>query len=825
MDMTTTDPMSHPSCPRCGDTLSNDAPEGLCPRCLAAINFGGDTFFTGEGGSLPPPPISEIAPHFPQLEILSCLGRGGMGVVYKARQISLDRLVALKLLAPEREKDPEFSDRFAREAQALAKMSHPHIVTVHDFGQAGGFFYLLMEYVDGANLRQLLLAHKFTPEQALGVVPPLCDALQYAHDRGIVHRDIKPENLLMDRDGRLKVADFGLVKMLGADATGDDRPMGTPDYMAPEQSGDPVKVDNRADIYSLGVVIYEMLTGELPGKNFQPPSAKTGVDSRLDEVVHRAMEQEPDQRYQQASFLKTEVERITGTPAPSMPPPASPSSVAGTSDPTAIRASVEAPAIAMMVVSGLSLCCQLFVVLAGFLLMVGAGGFAGSWMPGFFNMGHGAMGVALLLLGVGWLAVMTIVNVVSLVGACRMRKLESYRWAMASAIILTAGGVLSLAGLFASPLNSLMILGQLGAGIWGLVVLLREPVKALFSSQDASNFANPNTSDPRPFTASMTNLKIPAIGLMATSGINVAILHFFAALAFIKSAGPGIVVVSLLVLLFGSFSLVTFIGGWRMFHRKSYRLAIAGSVLALFTPPGFLLSFVFGVWALILLLFNEGVKGSFKTEADVDGSKKPAKKWMVAAGVAAGAVLVLFGIPLMILFSRPTRAARVMSYEVPNPVHRASFPEVMPTPGLPEAPGMPTMFPTPYTPADPTVQVEPIPDDDLNARLDASGRISDVMVRSSSLAAIARDAASAGNAQVAGRALNRIQELGLYDETSKWVALQLSDRGQRKDAVEIASRIKDVIKRDQALAELSTRKSPGAQPVLPPLLQPVAPDR
>jgi hypothetical protein len=189
--MTTSD-SPPPVCPRCGSSLQQDAPEGLCPRCLAAINFETGSLFTGSGASLPPPPIEEIAPHFPQLEILSCLGRGGMGVVYKARQISLDRLVALKLLAPEREKDPEFSQRFAREAQALAKMSHPHIVTVHDFGQAGGFFYLLMEYVDGANLRQLLQSHKFTPEQALAMVPPLCDALQYAHDRGIVHRDIKP---------------------------------------------------------------------------------------------------------------------------------------------------------------------------------------------------------------------------------------------------------------------------------------------------------------------------------------------------------------------------------------------------------------------------------------------------------------------------------------------------------------------------------------------------------------------------------------------------------------------------------------------------------
>ena len=253
-----------PDCPRCGSSLPPDAPEGLCPRCLAAVNLDSASLLTGAGAALPPPPIEEIAPHFPQLDILSCLGRGGMGVVYKARQKSLNRLVALKLLAPEREKDPQFSARFAHEAQALAKLSHPHIVTVHDFGQAGGFFYLLMEFVDGANLRTLLQTHKFTPEQALAIVPPLCDALQYAHDRGIVHRDIKPENLLMDKEGNVKVADFGLAKMLDADP--DEKPVGTPRYMAPEQVANPAQVDNRADIYSLGVVFYEMLTGELPGR-------------------------------------------------------------------------------------------------------------------------------------------------------------------------------------------------------------------------------------------------------------------------------------------------------------------------------------------------------------------------------------------------------------------------------------------------------------------------------------------------------------------------------------------------------------------------------
>ncbi len=161
--------MSDPSsrkCPQCGASLPENAPGGLCPGCLMALNLQTETVFTG-GTSVPHPPLplGEIAPHFPQLEILECLGRGGMGVVYKARQKSLNRLVALKLLAPERVGDAAFAGRFAREAQALAALSHPNIVTIHDFGQAGGFYYLLMEFVDGANLRQLLRARKSVPQK------------------------------------------------------------------------------------------------------------------------------------------------------------------------------------------------------------------------------------------------------------------------------------------------------------------------------------------------------------------------------------------------------------------------------------------------------------------------------------------------------------------------------------------------------------------------------------------------------------------------------------------------------------------------------------
>jgi serine/threonine protein kinase len=321
------------ACPRCGVALPSTSTAGLCPRCLMAEAMA-PTEAGAEASAQMPLPPEEIAPHFPQLEILQCLGRGGMGVVYKARQKTLNRFIALKLLAPERVLDPRFAERFTCEAQALAALNHPNIVTIHDFGQAGGFYYLLMEYVDGVNLRQLLRARKFTPEEALAIVPPLCDALQFAHDRGIVHRDIKPENLLIDITGRVKVADFGIAKMLGtlpasnpagqAAAPENTTPatVGTPGYSAPEQKTDPQRVDSRADIYSLGVVFYELLTGERPDGRLEPPSRKVQIDVRLDAVVLRALEKDPELRFQQVSEVKTLVQTIVQPSSP--PPPASP---------------------------------------------------------------------------------------------------------------------------------------------------------------------------------------------------------------------------------------------------------------------------------------------------------------------------------------------------------------------------------------------------------------------------------------------------------------------------------------------------------------------
>jgi TM2 domain-containing membrane protein YozV/predicted Ser/Thr protein kinase len=311
-------------CPNCRKALPPDVPLGLCPECLIKSGFPtGTEPGSGGIGRFVPPPVEEIAKLFPQFEILSLIGKGGMGAVYKARQPGLDRFVALKVLPPAVANDPGFAERFNREARALARLSHPNIVAVYDFGTAGTLNYLVMEFVDGANLREIEQAGKLSSEQALAIVPQICEALQFAHNEGIVHRDIKPENLLIDKKGRVKITDFGIAKILDVPTgkvalTGAKDVVGTPHYMAPEQIEKPQTVDHRADIYSLGVVFYEMLTGELPLGKFAPPSKKVQLDVRLDEVVLHALEKEPERRYQQVSQVKTDIETIAGTPPPAM---------------------------------------------------------------------------------------------------------------------------------------------------------------------------------------------------------------------------------------------------------------------------------------------------------------------------------------------------------------------------------------------------------------------------------------------------------------------------------------------------------------------------
>ncbi len=307
-----------PVCRRCGAALPPDG--APCPRCLLELGVAAPPPADDEPATsapsvrMVPPGIDELRGLFPDLEFESLIGHGGMGAVFRARQKKLQRDVALKVLPRELSADRAFADRFLREARALARLSHPNIVAVHDYGETGGICWLMLEYVDGVNLRGVLRAGSLSPRQALAIVRELCDALQYAHDEGVVHRDIKPENVLVDRRGRAKVADFGLAKLVGApadaDLTREGQVMGTPHYMAPEQIERPRDVDHRADIYALGVVFYEMLTGSLPRGNFEPPSRRVQVDVRLDEIVLKALEHEPSRRYQHAVDVKTDVDAV-----------------------------------------------------------------------------------------------------------------------------------------------------------------------------------------------------------------------------------------------------------------------------------------------------------------------------------------------------------------------------------------------------------------------------------------------------------------------------------------------------------------------------------
>lgn len=323
-------------CPKCGEGIGTDAPQGLCPKCLLRqASFpteAGGRLVTSAATRAVPPSREELAAAFPQLEVLELIGQGGMGFVFKARQPKLDRVVALKILAQPLAEQKMFAERFTREGRTLAKLNHPNIVTIHDFGQAGPFFYLLMEFVDGVNLRQAMRAGAVTAGQALAIVPKICEALQYAHNEGVLHRDIKPDNILLDARGRVKIADFGIAKLMAEAAaenplTGSGASLGTPHYMAPEQIERPDAVDHRADIFSLGVVFYEMLTGELPLGRFAAPSQKGNSDPRLDDIVFQTLEKQPERRPQSAEEVRTRVEGISSTAAP-----------AGAAAPTAVGA-------------------------------------------------------------------------------------------------------------------------------------------------------------------------------------------------------------------------------------------------------------------------------------------------------------------------------------------------------------------------------------------------------------------------------------------------------------------------------------------------------
>ncbi len=239
------------------------------------------------------------------------IGEGGMGAVYKGTQIRLHRSVAIKIMRREQDKDHAFEERFHREALAMAQLSHPNIVNVIDCGEAGpDFLYIVMEFVDGTDLMEFIRSGQMTQAQAVKLLPQICDALQFAHDHGIVHRDIKPSNILLTRDGRIKVADFGLAKLFDAESNFHTRTgtgVGTPAYAAPEQFELNAKIDHRADIYALGVMTYQMITGHLPRGVWRLPSHRAAVDPQWDDLISHAMQIEPKDRFASVSEVKAKI--------------------------------------------------------------------------------------------------------------------------------------------------------------------------------------------------------------------------------------------------------------------------------------------------------------------------------------------------------------------------------------------------------------------------------------------------------------------------------------------------------------------------------------
>ncbi|MFN0080151.1 MAG: SUMF1/EgtB/PvdO family nonheme iron enzyme [Prosthecobacter sp.] len=317
------------SCPKCGAELPSEATEGLCPRCLMAEAMQ-PTGPKTPAGPWQPPSAEELQKLLPQYEITMLLGRGGMGAVYKGRQISLDRPVAIKILSNDLETaDASFAERFKNEARAMARLAHPGIVAVHDFGETPDhLLYIVMEFIEGTDVSRMIAKQKrLHTEHAMAITAHVCDALAYAHERGIIHRDIKPANIMVSYDGVVKVADFGLAKMskagetLGLTQSG--MAMGTLHYMAPEALMLGAGVDHRADIYAVGVMLYQMLTGKLPQGMFELPSLQVaGLDPRYDGIIAKALRDDRELRYQGAIEMRYDLDHILTQPVVKVEPEA-----------------------------------------------------------------------------------------------------------------------------------------------------------------------------------------------------------------------------------------------------------------------------------------------------------------------------------------------------------------------------------------------------------------------------------------------------------------------------------------------------------------------
>jgi tRNA A-37 threonylcarbamoyl transferase component Bud32 len=629
------------TCPNCGGELPENAPSGICPKCLMGAGLDSadeskaadnafDVTTPHTGGFVPPNPAA-LAPHFPHLEISELLGHGGMGAVYKARQTKLDRQVALKIIRPEAADDPSFAERFNREARTLARLSHPNIVAVHDFGEVTlsktegddsatrTLYYFLMEYVDGASLRQLLKGGELASEQALAIVPQICEALQFAHDESIVHRDIKPENILVDRRGRVKIADFGLAKLVSDDIadytlTGTHQVMGTPRYMAPEQMEGARDVDHRADIYSLGVVLYEMLTGELPLGRFDLPSRKATLDKKWDEVVLRALEKEPQKRYQHASEVKLEIESISDLERPPVQSDKqihATEAVARSNQPTIPHLGMIAMAV-LMVATGLTLVLRKEAEQTHLFLLVGmlialSGGACAVVAFGLRIPRRNRVNGARLMQG----AIMVFMGFALLL-FCYM---QEGGWFVGNPGIWLGIG-LTLGG------------GGFFIGSWSLRTGKAETADDLAYEYGENDLHEAQTShsketDPREMTAQL--LRGPSIGLIVAGAINCLCMLPWAVLAYYGMMGNRRIIggaeEEVMIWLFSSAvsGILILFASLKMRQLEAYRLSLFGAIVAILPlTPGALFGVPMGLWALALLT-RKDVRREFRSHNDEIG--------------------------------------------------------------------------------------------------------------------------------------------------------------------------------------------------------------
>ncbi len=257
------------------------------------------------------PDIEEVSLLFHAYDVHALIACGGMGAVYQVTQRSLDRVAAIKILPREFSTDKEFRKGFESEAKAMAKLNHPNLIGVYDFGEADGMLYIIMEYVDGKSLYHSAHGQVVDPSEALRIVSQVCSGLDHAHTYGILHRDIKPSNILLDSKINPKIGDFGLARALESKIEEGEQIYGTPGYTAPEVLQPPYSFDQRADVFSVGVMLCELLTGKLPEADPRPVSQLCKCNPRLDAVIRKAMNPNPELRYSTASELATELDKIS----------------------------------------------------------------------------------------------------------------------------------------------------------------------------------------------------------------------------------------------------------------------------------------------------------------------------------------------------------------------------------------------------------------------------------------------------------------------------------------------------------------------------------